>query len=66
MWAGQFPSEVDTGGFGTPDIPIDKDLTYYSMIGRIRRTGRFTGNLDGLSEAGRLLLRTDRRRATTD
>lgn len=43
MWTGQWPSETTPAGYGQPTIPIQKYLTYPSMIGAINPDGSWKG-----------------------
>lgn len=52
MWAGQFPTASTPAGFNAPDLPIQKYLTYYTMIGRIGIDGKYTGNLTACRRPG--------------
>ncbi len=45
LWAGAFPVGSTAGGYGAPDIPIQKYLTYPPMIGKINPDGTFNGPL---------------------
>jgi hypothetical protein len=39
MWVGAYPSPTTPAGFGAPDLPIKKYLTYYPMLGKIGTDG---------------------------
>jgi hypothetical protein len=45
LWAGPYPSASTPAGYGAPDIPLQKYVTYYPMFSNIDREGRFTGPL---------------------
>ncbi len=52
IWVGPWPTEITPAGFGAPDIPIQKYLTYPGMIGRINRDGSWTGNISSARRPG--------------
>lgn len=45
LWGGTLPNAATPGGFGAPDIPIQKYVTYYPMFNNINRDGTFNGPL---------------------
>jgi hypothetical protein len=52
MWTGQFPNAGTPSGFGAPDLPIQKYLTYYPMVGNVTTTGGFNGPLKSMRRPG--------------
>jgi hypothetical protein len=52
LWGGQFPTASTPGGFGAPDVPIQKYLTYYPMVGRVNRDGTFQGPIRSCRRPG--------------
>jgi len=45
LWAGPFPSATTPAGWGAPDLPLQKYVTYYPMFNNINRDGTFNGPL---------------------
>ena len=52
LWAGQFPTASTPAGFSAPDLPLQKYLTYYPMVGSINRDGSFQGPLKSSRRPG--------------
>jgi hypothetical protein len=52
MWAGQFPTASTPAGYGTPDLPTSKYLTYYPIIGQVSANGSFGGTLKSCRRPG--------------
>lgn len=52
LWAGQFPTPSTPAGFGAPDVPVQKHLTYPGMLGRIAPDGSFTGQVTSARRPG--------------
>ena len=52
LWTGQFPIASTPSGFGAPDLPIQKYVTYYGMFGNINRDGTFEGPLRAFRRPG--------------
>ena len=52
LWGGQWPSENTPAGFGAPDLPIQKYLTYPSMVGAVNRDGTWAGTLKSARRPG--------------
>ena len=50
MWAGAFPTATTPAGFGTPDLPIVKYLTYYPMT--VGRDGSWAGPIRSARRPG--------------
>jgi hypothetical protein len=43
LWGGVFPTASTPSGFGAPDLPVQKYLTYYPIIGQVDASGRTAG-----------------------
>lgn len=52
LWAGPFPDASTPAGFGQPDLPTVKLLTYYPMLGAVRTDGTFSGPLKAQRRPG--------------
>ncbi len=55
LWAGSFPTESTPSGFGAPDLPLEKYLTYYPMFAdgsAIALDGSFVGPLKSCRRPG--------------
>ena len=52
LWGGNFPTAATPAGFGAPDLPVQKYLTYYPMIGSIKSDGSFSGALRSCRRPG--------------
>lgn len=52
FWAGQWPTAATPAGYGNPDLPVQKYLTYPSMIGRVNHDGSWSGALTSSRRPG--------------
>ncbi len=52
MWTGQFPNAGTPSGFGAPDLPVQKYLTYYPVYGSVNPDGSFNGPLKTMRRPG--------------
>lgn len=52
LWAGTFPTAGTPAGYGNPNLPLEKYLTYYPMVGSIALNGTFTPPLRACRRPG--------------
>ena len=52
MWVGNFPTQSTPAGVSAPDLPIQKYLTYYPMIGNVNPDGSFNGPIKAFRRPG--------------
>jgi len=52
VWAGALPTASTPAGFGAPDLPLQKYLTYYPAIPQIRSDGSYSGALRACRRPG--------------
>lgn len=51
-WSGAFPNASTPAGYGAPDLPVQKYLTYYPAISQIKPDGSFTAPLKSARRPG--------------
>jgi hypothetical protein len=52
LWYGGWPTASTPAGFGAPDLPIGKYLTYYPFFGAINNDGSFNGPIRSCRRPG--------------
>lgn len=52
LWDGTFPNASTPAGYGAPDLPVAKNLTYYPMIGGINPDGTPKGPIKSCRRPG--------------
>ena len=52
LWGGTFPTASTPAGFGSPDLAVQKYLTYPTMFGRIAENGSYSGQFTACRRPG--------------
>jgi hypothetical protein len=52
LWDGTLPTAATPSGFGNPDLPLTKNLTYYPMFGAVNADGTYNGPLKSCRRPG--------------